>query len=171
MFVPFTELDNSSRAWIFQADKELSEDQVAAIQSELIQFLQEWTAHNEQLHAFGEVLHRRFITIFVDERFAGTSGCSIDKSVHFLQYLEDKYGMSWLERTQVAYLTELPAAMEDTYRSLRIVPVDQLAALHAEGLIHDDTLVFDNLVQSKEAFVTGWLKPISGSWHRRFVRT
>jgi hypothetical protein len=170
MYVPFSELDDASRVWIFQADQELSDSQASSIQAELIQFLDDWTAHNETLHAYGEVVHRRFVTLFVDERFAGTSGCSIDKSVHFMQYLEKKHGISLLERTQVAFLDGHPDDVQDTYRALRVVPIDQLRVLHAEGSIHDNTWVFDNLVNTKGAFSTNWLKPISQSWHQRFVR-
>jgi hypothetical protein len=48
-------------------------------------FCIQWTAHGANLKAYGEVRHHRFIVMIVDETAAGASGCSIDKSIHFIR--------------------------------------------------------------------------------------
>ena len=46
---------------------------------------------------------------------------------------------------------------------------DDFKAAYTDGTINDDTLVFDNLVKTKDQFLTEWLKPLKDSWHKRFV--
>jgi len=39
MFIPFDKISNSSRIWIYQSDKEFSQDDIKYINDELIFFL------------------------------------------------------------------------------------------------------------------------------------
>jgi hypothetical protein len=165
MLAPYDHLDPSSRVWIYQAAQLLTETQVEAIRAELTNFLDQWTAHNRQLYTWGDVMYRRFVVIMADERYAGASGCSIDKSVHFIEHLEKKHHLSLLSRTGVAYLTHEGPAGDD----IKTCELDDLRRLAGEGVINNDTLVFDNLVKTKEDFDTRWRKPLAESWHRKFV--
>jgi len=53
----------------------------------------------------------------------------------------------------------------------KVVTLDQhgFKDSYASGKINDETLVFDNLVKTKDQFLTQWLLPLKDSWHRRFV--
>jgi hypothetical protein len=68
----------SSRVWIYQADRQLSDTETLEIQKSLNNFVNTWTAHNNQLSAAAEVRYNRFLILIVDEEQAGASGCSID---------------------------------------------------------------------------------------------
>ena len=50
------------------------------------------------------------------------------------------------------------------------VHMQQLSDAYAEGRINDETPVYDNLVNSKGALSTDWLKSLKDSWHFRFVK-
>ena len=41
---------------------------------------------------------------------------------------------------------------------------------HLSEKLNNDTLFFDNLVTTKEAFLRSWLVPLKDSWINRFVR-
>ena len=49
------------------------------------------------------VIFNRFLVVFVDEKIAQASGCSIDKSVHFVKQLEDEFHINFFDRTLIAY--------------------------------------------------------------------
>lgn len=166
MLAAYEQLDPASRVWIYQCDRKLTDEEVLAMRPELTDFLEQWTAHNRQLYTWGDVLYHRFVVIMADERYAGASGCSIDKSVHFVEYLEKKYRISLLSRTLVAYLYHNETTHRDAIKTCQL---DELAAKMADGTIDDDTLVFDNLVKTKADFESSWQKPVSASWHRKFV--
>ena len=162
MLIPFHDLDPASKVWIFQAENELTESQATSIKEQLFEFLQEWTAHNVQLYTSGDVIQSRFIVIMVDERFQGASGCSLDKMTHFIQYMEHKYGIALLERMTVAY--ESSSSGE-----IATAQLNQLGEMSKEGIIHPETIVYNNLVKTKTEFEQGWKTKIMDSWHKRFI--
>lgn len=153
-------LPNTTRVWIYQATQALSESTIAEIRQHISNFTTSWVSHNNQLRAFGDIYHNQFIVLMVDESLAGASGCSIDKSVHFVKQVEQHYGIDLFDR------------MTFTYKDGEVVksaPRMEFAELYKTGKINDATLVFDNLVKTKEAFETQWLKPLGESWHKRMV--
>jgi len=162
MLIPFQDLDPTSKVWIFQAENVLDESQEAQIKELLFEFLHEWTAHNVQLYTSGDILHHRFIVIMVDERYQGASGCSLDKMTHFIQYLEHKFGITLLERTTVAYESSSSG-------DITTIPLHQLVDIAKTGTIHEETIVYNNLVKTKEEFEQGWRTEIKNSWHKRFI--
>ncbi len=155
-----THLPDSARLWIYQADTPFREEDLPALRARLQDFVRQWTSHNQQLAAAADVLHRRFIVLAVDERQAGASGCSIDKSVAFMQSLQDEYRTNLFNRLIFTYQDgdEIKSAHKDEF-----------AQLYAQGRIHDDTLVFDPLVATKSDFDRSFVKPLGQSWHKRMV--
>lgn len=160
MILDLIALDNSSKVWIYQADREFSYDELDAIRPELQQFLEDWTSHNNQLMTYGNIFHRRFLAIFVDETLSGASGCSIDASVRYIKSLEQKYNVSLMGRDQVATMID---------EEIDTIPLNELNQAIADNRITQQTFVFDNLVKTKGDFLKYWIKPLEESWHKRFV--
>lgn len=153
-------LPATARAWIYQADRPFREADLPQIKKYVNEFAQNWVSHNRQLTAHGDVLHGRFVVLMVDENNAGASGCSIDKSVHFMQRLGEAYGVDLFDRMTFTWMEN---------GEVKSAKSDEFAHLYASGKITDDTLVFDNLVKTKGELDEKWLKPLNESWHRRFV--
>lgn len=160
MILDLIALDNSSKVWIYQADREFSYDELDAIRPELQQFLEDWTSHNNQLMTYGNIFHRRFLAIFVDETLSGASGCSIDASVRYIKSLEQKYNVSLMGRDQLATMID---------EEIDTIPLNELNQAIADNRITQQTFVFDNLVKTKGDFLKQWIKPLEESWHKRFV--
>lgn len=160
MRVSFEQLAPNARVWIYQNNKAIDEDSLALIQDEISAFIDQWSAHQQPLAAYGDVLHHRFIVILVDERFNAATGCSIDASVAFVKDLERRYGLQLFDRFTFSYV------IDDTVFT---VPKDQFSRLYREGLISAETIVFDNLVKTKEELENKWRKPLGDSWLKRFV--
>jgi len=78
-------LPDTTRVWIYQAQTPFTENKIAEIRQHISNFTTSWVSHNNQLRAFGDIYHNQFIVLMVDESLAGASGCSIDKSVHFIK--------------------------------------------------------------------------------------
>src|SRR5215470_11160597 len=94
---------SQSRVWLHLSSREFTNSEVNEINDLLKQFCIQWTAHGANLYAQGEVLHQRFIVLMADETHAGASGCSIDKSVHFIQELEKRFNTQLFNRMLIAY--------------------------------------------------------------------
>lgn len=149
-----------SRVWIYQSDRPFTAEETARLQPMLDEFAAQWVSHNRQLKAAGKLLYDRFIVLMVDETQAGASGCSIDKSVYFLKELEKAFGVSLFDRLTFAWREgeEVQAAPQEAFRKL-----------YQKGEITDDTLVFDNLIKTREELENRWLRPLKETWHKRMV--
>lgn len=156
----YEELPATTRVWIYQSSTPFAEEDVKQIQSYIDQFARSWVSHNQQLRAYGDLLHRRFVILMVDESQAGASGCSIDKSIAFLKALQSEYGVDLFDRMRFSFLAN---------QEVETVSRDEFARLYRDGLINDDTPVFDTLVNTKADFAEQWIKPLGRSWHKRMV--
>ena len=103
MYTNFNELDKSSRLWVYQSDRVLNETEEQFILDNGKAFVESWTAHNQALKASIEVKFNRFIILAVDETQAPATGCSIDKSVHFIKAIENELKVNLLDKGKVAF--------------------------------------------------------------------
>jgi len=156
----YTELAPGSRVWIFQADKELSADEAKAISNELLQFVDNWLSHGDLLKAHYKILHNRFIVFLADEEGNNMCGRAIDASVRFVKELEKKYSVSLLDRSRVGYIKD---------GKVEACTLDELGQRIEDGEITAHTLVFNNLVSTKEEFDKSWTVSLANSWHRSFI--
>ncbi len=159
MYIPFAELNKKARIWIYQSDRQFTDEEKNLILSEGMVFSENWTAHNQALKASLEVKHHQFIIISVDETQTSASGCSIDKSVHFVQYLENKLGVNLLDKSNVAFFVEGEVFLE---------PMHKIKDKIEGGSINENSLVFNNLVADIDSFQTHWLVPAKDSWMKRY---
>lgn len=160
MLVPFKELPGSSRVWIYQANRSFTEDEVKEISEKLDEFIKSWTAHGANLKASYEIKYNRFITIALDQQVNAASGCSIDASVRFIQQLEKEYEVDLLDKMNVSYKQGDFIA----YKSL-----SDFRKMAKQKAVSPKTIVFNNLVNNKEEYLSEWEVPASESWHKRFM--
>ena len=155
-----TNLSDESRVWIYQSNRLLSEEEAKKIQNHLDNFCQQWASHSRQLKAAGKVVNRSFVVLMADESQAGASGCSIDSSVHFVKALQQEFSIDLFDRMNFAFESE---------NEVHIANRGTFEELYRSGKIKDTTVVFDTLVKTKKDFDLGFKKPLSESWHHRFV--
>jgi hypothetical protein len=153
-------LPEEARLWIYQSTRPFNKKEETVLKSQLNAFTAEWTAHSKQLCAAGDILYNQFIVLAVDENQAGASGCSIDKSVKFMQGIENQYDVQLFERMNFAWLDD---------ETVKTIPSSDFKRLYTEGVLTGETLVFDNLITSVKDLKANWLKPLGQSWHKRFV--
>ena len=158
--VSYKELPSDAKVWIYQSNRPFTNEELKELEPQIQTFADEWVSHNVKLKSFGAVYLHQFIVLMVDENQAGASGCSIDRSVYFLKLVERNFGVELFDRLTFAFRQG---------DEVRTVPSSEFARLYQSGAINDETLVFDNLVNSKEAFDKAWIKPLGESWHKRLV--
>jgi hypothetical protein len=153
-------LSPESRVWIYVSDRALMPDELVFAQTRLDVFTRQWTAHNQALLAKAEVFQNRFVILAVDETQAGASGCSIDKSVHFLESLGGQLGVDLFDRMLFGWQQD--GRLEVASRAV-------FAAKVQAGDIADETPVVDTLVKTKGDLAGRWLTPFGKSWHKRVI--
>ncbi|MAU16741.1 MAG: ABC transporter ATPase [Muricauda sp.] len=160
MLVDFNELPDNARIWIYQANRSFTDAEIDELQASVAEFLKEWTAHGSHLHAGFEIRYKRFIVIGLDQTNASASGCSIDASVRFIQSLEKKYNVELLDRMNVSF-------KQGEYIAYK--PLKDFKKLAKAKSVSPNTIVFNNLVATKQEYLENWEVPASESWHSRFV--
>ncbi len=159
----FGTLDESAKIWIYQSNRFLSEKEVLWLNEELDRFVKDWSSHNYQLKAGFEIQENLFVILAVDESSTTASGCSIDKSVRFLQKIEKDFNIRLMDRMIFACLLN-PGEQKPSLFSL-----DELKEAFSIGTINKETIVYDNLVNTKKDFLHHWKKPLGNSWLNNFI--
>lgn len=159
MFLPFNELPKTARVWIYQANRDLINSELESISQELTAFCNGWSAHGVGLKSSFQILYNRFIVIAVDEGFNMATGCSIDSSVNQIKLLENRYGLNFMDRTQVAFLID---------NELYIETLSAIKGKVNDGIISSETKTFNNLVATVEDFDSSWMIPASDSWLKKY---
>lgn len=160
MLVDFEELPETSRVWIYQANRSFTDDELTEIRNQLSSFLTQWTAHSADLRAGFDIKYKRFITIALDQEIHNASGCSIDASVRFIQELEKKYNVDLLDKMNVSYKQGEFIAYK---------PLVDFRKMAKNKAVSPNTIVFNNLVTNKAEYLTDWEVPAKESWHNRFL--
>lgn len=153
-------MPDNARLWVYQSNKILSDAEVKNFETEGAKFIDGWAAHGASLKASFDVLHHLFVVIAVDEEQAMASGCSIDKSVHFVKGLEQNLSLNLMDRMQVAYRSG---------NEIKVCKLSEFEKLAAQGLVNETTIVFNNMVTSKSAFDKEWEVPLKQSWQSRVL--
>jgi len=160
MLVNFDTLPENSRIWIYQSNRSFSEVELNEILSKLNVFLQAWVAHGADLKAGFEIKYKRFIVIALDQDKQSATGCAIDASVQFIQELERVYSVNLMDKMNVSFKQGEHVA----YKTLA-----DFKKLAKDKAVSKNTIVFNNLVNSKVEYLEFWEVPASESWHSRFV--
>ena len=155
----FNDLSEDSRIWIYQSNKELNNDQVSEISSELNEFLKTWNTHGKPISCSYQVKYNRFI-IIAAENTLEISGCSIDSSVAFIQSLEAKYSIVLLDKMDVAYRNN---------KTIDIISLKDFKQMVKNKSITSTTVVFNNLVSNISELNSNWETTVEDSWHGRFL--
>lgn len=159
MYIPFENLPEQSKIWIYQSSRKFTEDEISSINSDLQPFIENWSAHGTSLEASCQIKYNRFIIIAVNQEVQNATGCAIDKSVEFIQSLEQKYSVDLLDKMNVAF----KQGEFVTYKTLL-----EFKKLAKDKSVSENTIVFNNLVNTIDEFNDGWEIPAAESWHSRF---
>ena len=160
MLAKFNELPETSRVWIYQANRSFNEEEILAIDERLRVFITQWTAHGAGLLASFEIKYKRFIVIALNQDLNAASGCSIDASVHFIQQLEQDYGVDLLDKMNVSF-------KQGDYVVYK--PLLEFKKMVKDRAVSKETIVFNNLVTNIEEYKQFWEVPAKDSWHARFM--
>src|SRR5215831_19513801 len=101
--VPFEALPDTSRLWIFPADRPLTPEEQDSLIRSVEQGLDDWSAHGSPV-TWGHRLERgQCLFVGVDETRTALTGCSIDGAIREIRDLEHRLGISLLDNGRVFF--------------------------------------------------------------------
>lgn len=160
--VPFDALPDDAQVWCFAAEPEPGPRETAHLLDSMQRFVEQWTAHRQDLTAGVTWMHQRFLLVGLDQSRAGVSGCSIDALMGRLGDLERELGIRLTDASPVWY--------RDGEGRIRPVLREEFRKLAKTGAVGPDTPVFDLTASTLGPIRGGGLeRPASTSWHARLL--
>ncbi|MES2544382.1 MAG: ABC transporter ATPase [Bacteroidota bacterium] len=159
MYVPFENLPEESKIWIYQSNRKFSDDEISEIAAATESFIESWAAHGTSLESSYQLKYNRFIILAVNQENQIATGCSIDSSVQFIQELEKKYSVDLLDKMNVTF------KLGEHIAHKSLIDFKKMAK---DKAVTENTVVFNNLVNTVGEWQEYWEVPANESWHSRF---
>ncbi|MBP6624831.1 MAG: hypothetical protein KA198_06645 [Chitinophagaceae bacterium] len=144
-----------SKVWIYQSNRPFDEREIVEINEQLHNFYVQWTSHGAEVKGWAKLLFGQFVVVLADESRSGVSGCSTDSMVRIMKSIERQYGVDLFDRLTITFLVD---------GKPQPLPMQQVKYALQKGYIETDTLLFNNLVDTKQKLEQEWLIPLSKSW-------
>ena len=106
-------------------------------------------------------IFNRFIVFFADDSTTPLEIADIDASVQFILQLQQEHKVDLLDKMNVCF----KQGEYVQYKDLK-----DFKKLLKNKAVTGKSIVFDNLITTKEEFDAYWEGPISDSWYGRFVK-
>lgn len=145
----------NSRVWVYQSNRPFSDKQAVEIEEQLKHFYLQWVVHGQSLKGWAGLLFNRFIVMMADESNFEVSGCSVDSAQRVIKSIERQYDAKLFDRLSITFLVN---------GKPEVLPFNQVQYALDNGHIKGDTLLFNNLVDTRNQLINSWLQPLSESW-------
>ncbi len=155
----FNELPNASKVWIYQAETVLSETVVDNILLKGTDFINSWESHGSEIPASIDVFYNQFVVVSADDCGDTLCGRAKDGQLRMMKEMELDLGISLTNRMITSY------KIDD---EIKTITFNEFKNLAKSGVINKETIVFNNLVETKNDFLTNWETPADNSWHNQF---
>ena len=160
MFTKYKDLPKNSRVWIYQSEREFTLKEIELISVKTEDFINQWTRHGDDLKGSFTIKYNQFLVLAVDESFNNVSGCSIDSSVRFIKGLENDLQLDLMDKMNITFKDN---------ENINLVKLSDFQKFAKEQKVTSETIVFNNMVDTKEGFENNWEIPAKESWHKRFL--
>tara|TARA_B110000305_G_C19448445_1_gene646286 strand:- start:39 stop:566 length:528 start_codon:yes stop_codon:yes gene_type:complete len=161
MLLDFNSLPDNSKIWIYQSNRKFYPQELDAIKNKIESFLNQWTNDNKTIQASYEIKYDRFILFAVDAANSPLSLNAIDQSVSFIIEIQEIYSVELLDKLNVCFKQGEHVQYKDLKTFQKLVKNKSVSS---------KTIVFNNLINTKEELENNWEIPITESWHSRFIK-
>ena len=149
------DFSDSSRVWIYQSSRLFTLSEALSIEDTLNQFAANWKSHQYPVKGFATLFFGQCIVLMADETISEVSGCSTDSSVHIIKEIEKRFQLQMFNRELLAFWVK---------DKVQTIPMAQVGYAIENGLLPNDSLYFNNLVNNKAEMEAHWLQPLAESW-------
>jgi thiol-disulfide isomerase/thioredoxin len=157
MYIPFEQMPDHARVWIYQADRPLTLSDCQTIAQTLEKGTQSWEAHGAPLQASFEIRFNQVVVVAVNESVNQASGCSIDASTRWFKELATDLRIDFFNRDLAIVRGE----------SLELIPISQIKTQVQAGNINPNDTILTPLTDLVAKYRNAWLCPASASYIQR----
>lgn len=159
MYLPFEQMPEYSRVWVYQADHKFSDSEAQLVRERLSRFCEGWNTHGNLMPTSFDLVEDQILVLAVDESSLGASGCSIDSSVRTLRELESLLDTNLTDQGKIG--------LKQPGGEMTVIPALGVKARVTAGEINPETAVINPLIRTKADLKNMW-QPVRNSWLNRY---
>lgn len=160
MFVAFDTLSETSKLWVYPSSRKFYANEIPELEDEIQRFVENWKMDSNSFKASYKLAYNRFIILVADDSESEMTVKDLDAAVAFILRLQQQYDVVLLDKMNVCF-------KQGEYTQYK--ELTDFKKLLKNKAITGKTIIFDNLVQTKEEFEHYWEVPIEDSWYNRFL--
>jgi hypothetical protein len=161
MFVNFDEIPEDAKVWVYPSSRKFYPNEIPEIEEKIRTFIAEWKADDASFKASYQFLYNRFLVITADDITTPLKNSDIDDSVAFILRLQETYEVALLDRMNICF----KQGEFVQYKDLK-----DFKKLLKNKALTGKSIIFDNLITTKQDFENLWEIPIEESWYSRFLK-
>ncbi len=156
MLVDFNQLENSAKVFLYPSNKKFYPELLEEIKNKINDFINKW-CENHEIEAGFEIKYQRFIIIAINQNKPITT-LIIDELVSFIFKLQLAHEIELLDKLNVCFKQGEYVQYKD---------VKEFKKLIKSKSVNANTIVFDNLINTKEELESDWELPAEDTWYSR----
>jgi hypothetical protein len=159
MYLPFDQMPEYSRVWVYQADQKFSESDEKILRDRMKSFCEGWNTHGNLMPTSFDVVENQILILAVDESNLGASGCSIDSSVRTLRELESKLNINLTDQGKIS--------LKRPTGEMKVISALGVKSRVISGEIDIQTEVINPMIRVKSDLQNLW-QPVRNSWLNKY---
>ncbi len=161
MIVDFDNIPNQGKVFVFPSSRKFYTHELTELNQYISSFLTESDLKNEGVTYAFDIRYQRFIIFAVDNTVQNLSTHFYNTLTQFIQNLEKKYNVVLLDKINVCYKQG---------EFVQYKELDEFKNLVKNRGVSKKTVVFNNLINTKEELEYDWEINITDSWLGRLLK-
>jgi hypothetical protein len=159
MYIPFEQLPDQSRVWVYQANRRLKGAEIEQIRSFLMNEMNAWAAHGAPLNASFEIRFGQVVIIAVNEDVNQASGCSIDASTRWFKSLGEMLQVDFFDR-QIARIQG---------EQISLIPITSIKEFILNADLSEEDFIIPPQTLNLGHYRNQWLQKVRESWLKKYL--
>jgi hypothetical protein len=159
MHIPFPQMPDHSRVWVYQANRPLSESEIEQASTYLKNEMDMWAAHGAPLNASFEIRFMQVFIVAVNEDINQASGCSIDASTRWFKTLGESLQIDFFDRKIAKVKVD----------QIDLIPLTTIKESINSGELVAEDLVIPPLTSDLKEYRGDWLQKVCDSWLKKYL--
>jgi hypothetical protein len=159
MYIPFEQLPDQSRVWVYQANRRLRANEIEQISSFLTHEMNAWAAHGAPLNASFEIRFNQVVIVAVNEDVNEASGCSIDASTRWFKSLGDLLHVDFFDR-QIAKIQG---------EEILLIPLTSIKDFILSAHLLEEDFIIPPQTSDLSQYRNQWLQSVRESWLKKYL--
>jgi hypothetical protein len=150
MLIKYPNLSEEARVFLYPSSRKFYDNEIEKLELKIKNFIVSWS----EFSASYKIEYNRFLLFFITEDAVITTEL-LDKLVQFILQLEKDYKVTLLDKVNVCFKQGEFVQYQD---------MKKFRDLIKKRSVSKKTIVFNNLIQTKDDFENNWEISISDSW-------